>query len=841
MENEEIETTEENCKTENDRNSTQENIEKSNRDIHFNTEAEVQGDLDQTVTQNGDRIYYINTKNLPNDLEYKREPRQGLPAKFYPASVEDSEKYELTNQIQTCKKLIKKENLSIITCVDKAILTTVMNSIADEYQQNGYTIMEMFFENYDRNKVWKLLEDIIGKQFKWSGKLLLFVRDTGVWEVNKPPKFMRELNLIDEYLRSGINGPLQESNSKIVYFSGSTTYTKKVFQQYHIPFLLPFLKFNEKSELLGRIQTLKINKAIPESEWELLDCLKVVLKADDFEVAVDSYEINKNVFIEALNREGIYPIVLFIGAFFRGLEFDEFQRFLFLLIKQIAKPKKAEKLIGQWHSKADKILKKISLDNRDQTNLRRIDFKLEVDAQCCMNVLVEERRVLVEKMANIIASPVFFFYMKFRHSTMQKVYAFLATFGKSYGRYYKYEIPVKFLQVIEEKGRELRSLSRTKQEAQFNYHNIKKQLERFKSLKNEEASVQFLKSITPLRISNSTLDKRIDELRFVKFLMYREVEVPEGFETQKVINELRLIKKEAAEILEQANKEWNMMNSEHNHLIRRFSDLIVELESGSSETVNEILDEAISRQNKYSSIFDILNSIHYKSGKQVFQWYLKSLASSEREERERAVIGVWELLAYDETNFFQLFSEIEPHLPVDKTTEDYSQLEKQLVVIILFNFDNQISKEFRFGDKLDSITNEIFKNSLFNTEKEQIEEGLDNLLQLLLATDYSKIIDDVPELYGYFYQTDPMVLMVEILFYWYVLLTNHEEEDLVQLLTQGLKSVLTKKIINKKFKHAKTTILSNYNQAIIQSVVHDQRTRSTKKRDQFKQFAKLIL
>ncbi|MFT5819259.1 MAG: hypothetical protein ACI8ZM_000482 [Crocinitomix sp.] len=813
-----------------------ENLEQNN-----NTEFNNKGDLKHGV-QTGTNYGTVNVTNHIEETKKesrKKEPRKGLPSKFYSNEISDSERYELSDHIQECGEMIDTENLSLITCVDKKILNVITNSLANIFLSKGYEIMELFFENYDRTTILHLLEDIVKSNFKREENLLIFVRNAATYGIHEQPQSLRDLNKIEQSQSGSINGQLCEYKCKIVYVSALSTYTKSVFKHKHIPFLIPFLKFNEKLELLQTIWSYQNEKTIPASELDLMDCLNTVFKEDDFEIAVDSYEINKKIFQDVIESKGIYPVVLFIGAFFRGLEFDEFEQFLFLLIRKVEKKKVAEKLIQKWNKKADKILRTAGLDNMDQTNYRMIDFKQEADAQSCKKIILREKRVLVDKLANIIASPNFFFYRKFRRPTTQKINAFIATFGRSYGRYYKHEIPFNFLDFIESKAKLLKVLLRNKNEALSNHEILKQLINKFESLKDKEASVNFLQSNRSLQISNSDLNEMIGELHFLKYLMRKEIELPENFNTRQVVIELRTIKEKAEKILDEANRLWNKSKSERNYLLWRFSDLLIEIEldSNSGQTVDIILDEAIDKQERYSTIFDILNDLHYKSEKPVFNWYIKSLSEDSKKERERALFGYWELLAFNPSNFFKLFAEMIHELPINKTIDEYSQTEKYLVLGLFLNFYTQLPNQLNHEDPDWDVA---FKDSLFNTDENQIKLSISDVIQLLTHVNVKDVYEELFMDKYYFMNKSPHKMTVQIFFNWYEILCGAGEEKITAILCETLLSKISTKEQRRNFKQAQKELRSEYNLKVIDGSEHNIRKKAKEKRNQFVQFIKLI-
>lgn len=383
--------------------------------------------------------------------ERKETERNGLPTRFFRSYVAEYRSKQLKEDISAIKKLVQKEAISIVHCVDQIILNHVADELATDFERKGFDIKEVFLEKYDRKSIFKLAEDLAEGAIKQEKELLLFIKDFGTYGETQQPPSIKDLNKIEINQASGLIGQLKELGCTIVYLTSSNTYTKKVFKLYKVDFLIPFLSHHDRIDSLEFIQNLQAEGRIPENELGLLNCLNWALRQDDFNHSLKEFEVNRSVFEDYISKGGIYPYVLFVGTFFRGLEFDEFQLFLFLLIEQNEKKKSAKKFMHKWNKSADTILENVGLNHTNETNLRLIDFINQgMDADSCKKILLQKKRIFLDNLANVIASPTFFFHKKFRTSTTQKTSLFLITLGQAYGRYYTDEIPDRFMERIRE-------------------------------------------------------------------------------------------------------------------------------------------------------------------------------------------------------------------------------------------------------------------------------------------------------------------------------------------------------------------------------------------------------
>jgi hypothetical protein len=775
----------------------------------------------------------------------QRESIKVRPTKFYRGQIENVEKYRLSEHIKACQGVLNKENIILITCVDKSILNGVIDFISDAYVSSGHEIQELFYEDYDSMTISKIVKAIVERDFKWQGKLILFVRDSGTYGSGQQPPSIRDLNKIESNQEARIKGLIRETGCKIIYVSSSTTYTKTVFKNYHINFLEPFLNFYDRFDLIDSINDYQQEKRIPQNELELLDCLKSSLNEDEFETAIATYEVNKKIFIDALDKEGVYPYVLFVGTFFRGLEFDEFQDFLFLLIEQVEKEEEAEKLMHHWNKQADNILKETGLNNTDQANFRLIDFNQEADAKSCKNVLVKERRVLVDRMANVITSTTFFFYQNFRPSTTQKMNVFIAIFGQAYGRYYKHEVPFSFLDIIEETAERLKKTRRPKRKSRSDNETLKLILKKCKALKKNQPSYYFFRSINLLQINNIELKEIIRGLPHLKYLIQEELRLPENFSLEQVMPELKIVKEKAEQLVDYTNQQWTIANGEYNYLIRRFSSLLIEMEldANSAQVVDLILDEAVDNQGRYNSVFDVINELYYRSDKPVLSWYIKSLSSSKRNERERAFWGMFDLLSLDPTNFHKLFAELITHFPVANLEEVFSLKDKQLGLCIFLHFHSHSRQK---QNELDKSNNQIdeaelaFQESIFNSGIKQVEEFIPNLVELFTLVEFKEIYEELFHNDPYFKYKSSHQMAIEVFLFWYRILSGVNQEKIITLLVDVIKSNIKKTVVQRSFKQAIKELRSKYNKVIINSTNHVERKQAIEKRDQFVQFIKLI-
>lgn len=526
----------------------------------------------------------------------------------------------------------------------------------------------------------------------------MFIKNGSKYEISGDQPLLTDLEKKGMESVSQYSSLLRTCDCKLVYFAHSESTTKIEFSHIHISVLEPFLKFAGEMERLESIRGFQAEKKLPTNERELIDRLKILFAQDNFEEAVKMPKSNKVQFNEIIEKGEIYCFVLFIATFFKGFEFDEFENFLFLLINETEQAKNSDKLINEWRKHADKILKKAQLDSRSQGNLRIIYFNEDSDAKLCKEVLIEERRFFLDRMAKFIASPECFYNQNFRNSTNHSINCFLTDFGQQFGNYYSYEVPFELLEVIEFKGKEVKNLGKNKDELSQTSKKLRVILNKLLNIREKETNYEFFKSIKNVQLNNPKLIHLANDLSIQKSLVGSEIELQRDFNTERTIKDIRILRNEAIRLLDEANHEWIKNSNLYRSMIQRFSDLLVELErrKNGSDLVDIIFSDSILKYFRYSSILEVLIQVHFKSGKRVLKFYKQWFEIRDDNIKFDSFFGLLNLFEKDQTDFFKLFNEMSGVFQSTTDSKKPSEIEMEFHLVIFFNFYLETEKANRW-------------------------------------------------------------------------------------------------------------------------------------------------
>lgn len=818
-------------------------LKELNEEVETNVNNEEYFEEDSNVIENNNKISAKTIFQLGNQKgnitinESSQLERQGLPTPYRKINIENADKYELDQQIDQCKNLLDNAELSVITCADSSIIHIISNELFTTYEKNGFEVQQLLFNDYDKSEISLLVEDLKKGHIKRDKKLLLFVKNGSKYEISGEQSLLSDLEKKGVESVSQYDSTLRECHCKIAYFANSN-YTNKIeFSYHHVYALKSFLSSTGKIDLLKKIKTYQTEKRLPINEKELLGRLKVLFEKDNFDEAVLSSKSNKTQFDKIIDKTEIYPIVLFIATFFRGLEFDEFEKFLFLLINETKNKSNAEKLIREWHKNADKILKKALIDNRTQTNLRTVDFNEDSDVKICKKILIKNKRFFLDRMAKFIASPTCFYYNDFRRSTIHKINSFLTDFGQQFGQYYNYEIPFELLDEIESKSEERKKLEKSKDELSKTARALKVTLNKLLRLKEKEASYELFKSIKNVQLNNPKLVHLANELSIQKFLIGGGIELPTDFNTEKTIRELRKLRSETLNLLEECNQNWMRCSNERRLMIQRFSDFMVEIEKreNGKQLVDLILSDTLDQYYKYGSILEVLIQVHFKSGKKVLPWYEKWLLLNNESVKLDAFFSLLALFEKDQTNFFKLFAEISAILNNSFELKDSSSIEKKYRLIIFFYFHLETKKS-----EVEADDSNKFSESLFNTTFNEIKTHIELLVNTVLITDFEETYQEFFPNGHFFDHESSQEISIEIFSNWYQILIQSKKDKILEVFLKAVKKHLNYPNQQRIFRRGYKKLRSQYNEEIIESYSLSESRKLKIKRDYLTQFIKAI-
>jgi len=732
------------------------------------------------------------------------------------------------------------------------VLEATINGVCGKYRAIGYDVQSLHVANYGKTSFLILSQDIVKKNIKWTGKLLLIVRDPSLNTGTQKNSSLHSLNQLSAAEAAQINGNLRSMNCKILYIPASSAYSGDHFKHFHIDFLPHILHWYGRYESLDMILTLKKENKIPSGDIELHDTLLDVIHEDNLSEALLSHKISQSQFLNLINKRGIYPFVLFIGTFLRGLEFDEFEQILFLLIDEIASEKEAKKLVTKWKSKADIILQKAGLNDFNSTNYRLVDFQRESDAELCQAALMTNARIGVDKMANHIVSPEFYFFQSFRETTMLKINAFIVSFGNYSARYYKSEVPLALFKFATSKEARFQELDEEKRVAQSNFDKISTKLANCEEVLRVSRKLSNYKDLLFKRVTPE-FEKLMHEFNHLKYLVLPGSELPSDLDIHELIDELKQAKRRAWHILNQRKEEWKPLFFFRKSAIRRLGTLLIELESenNSAQEVDLLIDDSFSYPYAVSFVFDLLIELQNRNEKRVFQWYLKQFtANTSKEEVFKRLLN---LLYYNETNLFKLIEEIKECTDLEDKYSDISspQTLTILAIITCLNLSLPNPKVVKIQEKekimtwstaTSKILNENhFSQGIFNANDDIIKEELPWLIRLLFEFPFEKAWDTEFPDNKFLDERNYYRFLTELFYFWHATLLISKNEEKRGMVMIQLRNQCTTPHIHRLMLRASKSWKSNYNQLIIKAENHEERSFFKKERESFNEFIKSIL
>jgi hypothetical protein len=323
-----------------------------------------------------------------NNLEKKQKHELKDFTELVKSDISDVCKIDFSEFEPYCEKLNEKRFL-IINCVDNKILNGLQNRVVKYFggYNGAYEIRSLSYKkiNDESDEIESLGLSIFKDRQVGSGrKTITFIENPSI-------PFIKNIHFGANYFNNFITHLKDNEMMIVCLMSNSKNEINKELSDFRryilgVPFLEPFIKkyFEEEEDALRIIK--KINESKLQrnfSDRGLYERLKEELEEryNEFENFIDEdnevilkNESDYQLLIEAFNsKDRIKKIVLFVGAYFKNLNYRDFEAIVNFFLegdteiikkKRKGKKKKREEEVSlkkRWHDKDDKILDKCQL------------------------------------------------------------------------------------------------------------------------------------------------------------------------------------------------------------------------------------------------------------------------------------------------------------------------------------------------------------------------------------------------------------------------------------------------------------------------------------------------
>jgi hypothetical protein len=773
--------------------------------------------------------------------------RHGLPTKLN--LIEKGEvKFQVNGLSRAYTSKVLSKKILILNCAHEGIRNSLKQSIANQDVFDNYLKYEVSFDNYDGANIQHLVEDCQNKFIsKDDEKLLLFIHDS---QNDKTPALLNSLRNANGNEKRDLLKKLDESIFiiYITYYENNKFLNDSPFNFSLVnAFDIYATTFHIEKNLIHIIENQQKNHIWGFNESSLLKNLDKIIYEPDFEDLVRNKKKKSEINFSEILKDKNQPVgryVLFVAVLFPELAPDVFREYVSVLLqnKKVFLENRKVSLLKLWEEDTDEILNDCGLNPYYIDNQYFIGFKASTEKEECEQILFKKLTLFAVHQAKVLIAKQQLFTVNSSFKLHFKMHPVIAKLTGYFKDYYGDELLKEWLLKIESQREETEKLKERFKKVKADRNLIIKKIHEFqviKNIKDGQDSLKRLKKISPVRLKQQH-DELIGELEYIKFLFFKEENLPDNVSITTVLDQLFELESSLYQQLQDINNDHNRANSIVYNNVYLFVNLLTEVyeKGGSKELITKFFSDGFKMIYHHYIILDILTKFQIKNPSfNSIEYYKKAFQYSDKNVNDRTSGVFCELMLQQPSDFYKYQSLTEEWFPDrEKPKRDYTKLEKQIQRVY---FD-----VFKALKKADS--NALKKNKVLECETYKAlfedESKFDSHISFLIYHLFDIRVKEV----GKTESEQKQNQLAELLSYWYYLLRKLDHSDgdpqakkKRELLTTTIRKELSKKQRNQFLISLKEKRYS-YNTRLSKTTLDNDQSIIKNKRDALIEFTNLL-
>lgn len=737
-------------------------------------------------------------KNVYNNIS---SDRHGLPTKLDLVD-KDEIKFKVHDLGSVYTQKILSKSLLILNCAHAGIRNSLKQTIAHQKEFEVFLKYEVSFDNYDGSNIQHLVEDCRNKFILKEGeKLLLFIHDS---RNEKTPALLNSLRKTNEDEKRDFIKKLDASIFiiYITYYENDKFLSDSPFNFSLVSaFDIYATTFHIDKNLIHIIKDQQQNNLWGLDERNLLKNLDKIIEESDFEDRVRSKKKKSEVNFSEILKDKNQPVsryVLFVAILFPELAPDIFRGYVSVLLqnKKVFLEHRKVSLLKLWEEDTDAILNNCGLNTYHVENQYFVDFRASTEKEECEQILFKSLTLFAVHQAKVLIAEQQLFTVNSSFKLHFKMHPVIAKLTGYFKDYYGDELLKEWLLKIESQREETVKLQERFKKVKADRNLVIKKIHEFqviKNIKDEQDSLKRLKRISPVRLKQQH-DELIGELEYIKFLFFKEENLPDNVSITIVLDQLFELESSLYQQLQDINNEHNRANSIVYNNVYLFVNLLTEVyeKGGSKELITKFFSDGFKVIYHHYIILDILTKFQIKTlSFNSIDYYKKAFQYSDKNVNEKASDVFCELILQQTSDFYKYQSLTEEWFPNrEKPKRDYTKLEKQ-VQLVYFQIFKTLKKADAKALKKDKVADcETYKSLFENTNE------FNTCISFLIYHLFDLGVKDGSKTELKLKQNQ----LAELLSYWYYLLrktdqskTDSEAKQKMELLVTTIRKELSKK------------------------------------------------